>query len=80
MLGVITSVTNPKRNISCTTDMKKNPNNLGFAPSLSNILNNCPQLFLAFCGFPTTAGQSSFNDVMIPPGYLKDVAKFSGMT
>ena len=79
MRGVITHVYSPKISSACTTSLKNILNTLEFAPFLPKIIDRCAQLLLAFHRFTTTYIQSSYDDVMIRPSYLKDITNYSGL-
>ena len=59
MHGVITHISDPKRNIFCTTKFKNIPNTSGLAPSCPSIIDNRSHVFLDFDRFSTIADQSS---------------------
>ena len=63
MWRVVTYISNQKISISYTTALKNIPGTLGFSPSLTNVLNNCAHILLAFHRFPTTYRQFSSNAV-----------------
>ena len=79
MWGFITHFSSPKSSTACTTALKKNPNTLGFAPSLTKILDRRAQLFLAFRRFPTTTRKLSSESDMIRLKYLKGVIDSNGL-
>ena len=57
MQGVTTQASKPKSNTACTTDLKKNPDTRGSAPSMMRILVILFHTALARDKFLTTVGQ-----------------------
>ena len=73
MWGVITQVSAPKSSTAWTTDLKKNPNIRGAAPSLMRTCVSLRHTARALASFTTTAGQSSSASEITRPNYLKEV-------
>ena len=59
---------------------KTTPNTIGLAYSLPNIFYRHAHILLSFSRLPTTGDQSSSEDAMICPTYLKDVTDSSGLS
>ena len=78
MRGVTTNVSEPKSKIACTTDLRKNTDTRGSAPSLLMILVIIFHTTLTRDKFLTTSGQpSSANDIN-RTRYQKEVTISSG--
>ena len=71
MQGVTTQVYNPKRNTTCTTALKKNPDTRGSAPYLLSIIIILFHTDLAQDKFLTTSSQLSSAADITCPRYLK---------
>ena len=72
MQGLTTHVSAPKSNTGWKTDLKKNADTRGLAPSLLRIFFVFLQTACAFVRFRITAGQSSSAANKTLPSYLKD--------
>ena len=73
MQGVTTQVYDPKSSITCTTDLKNNPDNRGAPPSLLRIRVILFHTVLAQDTFLNTAGQSLSATEITSTSYMNEV-------